>query len=105
MLTEGGLTDAGKMKHVGFIPYEMMRKRWPQKVIRMLRKKLSGRDKEKYRKVINKAYVDNDEGFVVYGPPNKRKGGIKEQVGYIGRYIRRPAITLRRILSYDGKNW
>jgi hypothetical protein len=103
LLTEGGLTDDGKMKHVGFIPYEMMRKRWKQKVTRMLRKKLSGRDKEKYKKAIDKAYTDNDEGFVVYGPPNKRKGGIKEQVGYIGRYIRRPAIALRRILSYDGK--
>lgn len=103
LLTEGGLTDSGKMRHVGFIPYEMMRKRWQQKVTRMLRKELSGRDKEKYKKVINKAYADNDEGFVVYGPPNKGKGGIKEQVGYIGRYIRRPAISLRRILSYDGK--
>lgn len=103
LLTEGGLTNDGKMRHVGFIPYEMMRKRWQQKVIRMLRKKLSGRDKEKYKKVITKAYTDNIEGFVVYGPPNKRKGGIKEQVGYIGRYIRRPAIALRRIISYDGK--
>lgn len=104
LTTEGGLTNDGKMKHVGFIPYEMMRKRWQQKVTRMLRKKLSGRDKKKYKKVIDKAYADNADGFVVHGPPNKRKGAIKEQVGYIGRYIRRPAIALRRILSYDGKN-
>lgn len=101
--TEGGLTEDGKMKHVGFIPYEMMRKKWQQKVIRMLRKKLSGRDKEKYKKIINKAYSDNKDGFVVHGPPNKSKSAIKEQVGYIGRYIRRPAIALRRILAYDGK--
>ena len=91
------------MKYVGFIPYEMMRKRWQYKVIEMLRKKLSGRDKERYKKVINKAYSNNKEGFVVYGPPNKSKGGIKEQIGYIGRYMRRQAIALRRIVSYDGK--
>lgn len=102
--TEGGMTTEGKMKHVGFIPYEMMRKRWRRKVTKMLRKKLSGRDKEKYKRVISKAYEDNDGGFVVHGPPNKRKGGIKEQIGYIGRYIRRPAIALRRILTYDGKS-
>lgn len=103
MITEGGLTNEGKMKRVGFIPYEMMRKNWQTKVIKMLRKKLSGRDKEKYSKILNKAHNDRDEGFVVYGPPNKRKGGVKEQIGYIGRYIRRPAIALRRILKYDGK--
>ncbi len=99
--TEGGLTGDGKMKRIGFIPYEMMRTRWQQKVLRMLRKKLSGRNKEKYKKVINKVYKAS--GFVVFGPPNKREGGIKEQIGYIGRYIRRPAISLRRIVSYDGK--
>ena len=103
LITEGGLTKGGKMKHVGFIPYEMMRKEWQKKVIKMLRKELSGRDKEKYKKIIEKAYTDNPEGFVVYGPRNRRKGGIKQQVGYIGRYMRRPAIALRRILSYDGK--
>ncbi|NSW89360.1 MAG: transposase [Firmicutes bacterium] len=103
LLTEGGLTNDGRMKRVGFIPYEMLRKRWQYCVIKMLRKKLSGRDKERYGKVLGKTYSNNDEGFVVYGPPNKRKVGIKEQIGYIGRYIRRPAIALRRILSYDGK--
>jgi hypothetical protein len=103
MLTAGGLTEDGKMKQVDFIPYEMLRKKWQQKVTKMLRKKLSGRDKEKYKKIIEKTYSDNVEGFVVYGPPNKRKGCIKEQVSYIGRYIRRPAIALRRIISYDGE--
>jgi len=39
----------------------------------------------------------------VHGPRNNRKGKVKEQVRYIGRYMKRPAIALRRILSYDGK--
>ena len=73
-----------------------------KKVIKMLRKELSGRDKEKYRRIIEKAYTDNTGGFVVYGPRNRRKGGIKQQVGYSGRYMKRPAIALRR-LTYDGK--
>lgn len=51
---------------------------------------------------MNNTYRE-DEGSVVYGPPNRGKGGIKEQIGYIGRYMKRPAISIRRILSYDGK--
>ena len=39
----------------------------------------------------------------MHGPRNNRKGKVKEQVRYIGRYMKRPAIALRRILSYDGK--
>ena len=33
----------------------------------------------------------------------KQKGNVKEQLGYIGRYIRRPAIAIHRIKEYDGK--
>lgn len=66
MVTEGGLTDNGTMKRIGFIPYEMMRIRWKNKVIKMLRKKLSGRDKERYEKVIKKVYTERSNGFVVH---------------------------------------
>ncbi|WP_205416533.1 transposase, partial [Escherichia coli] len=33
----------------------------------------------------------------------KQKGNVKEQLRYIGRYIRRPAIGLNRIEAYDGQ--
>src|SRR5690554_5990992 len=41
------------------------------------------------------------EGFYVHAP--KQKGKVKEQLMYIGRYIRRPAIGLNRIEEYDGQ--
>ena len=103
MVTEGGLTKDGKMKRIGFIPYEMLRVRWKTVLVEMLRDKLSGRDKKKYEKNIEKAYKDNRKGFVVRAPKNKGKVKNKERIKYIGRYIRRPAIALRRIVSYDGK--
>ncbi|GGG15283.1 hypothetical protein GCM10010912_69650 [Paenibacillus albidus] len=34
----------------------------------------------------------------------KQKGNVKNQLGYIGRYIKRPAIALMRIQSYDGEH-
>jgi hypothetical protein len=103
LVTEGGLTNDNKMKMIGFIPYVMLRKRWQAGILRILRKKLSDRQKKKYRNIMNKTYREN-EGFVIYGPPNRRKNGsIKDQIGYIGRYMKRPAISLSRILEYDGK--
>jgi hypothetical protein len=38
----------------------------------------------------------------VYAP--KQRGKIKEQLRYIARYIRRPAIGTNRIEAYDGQN-
>lgn len=37
----------------------------------------------------------------MYAP--KQKVNVKEQLKYIGRYIRRPAISLGRIEEYDGQ--
>jgi hypothetical protein len=51
--------------------------------------------------LLQKAYSANAEGFYVYAP--KQKGNVKEQLKYIGRYIRRPAIALHRIEEYDGE--
>lgn len=54
------------------------------------------REKKKYRDIMNKTYRDND-GFVIYGTPNNRRNAsIKEQIGYIGRYIKRPAISINK---------
>ncbi|MGU4650863.1 transposase, partial [Escherichia coli] len=46
-------------------------------------------------------FSSNGKGFYVHAP--KQKGNVKKQLGYIGRYIRRPAIALNRIKEYDGQ--
>ena len=35
--------------------------------------------------------------------PQNKRGKVKEQLRYIGRYIRRPAIGINRIEAYDGQ--
>jgi hypothetical protein len=102
MVTEGGLTKEGIMKRIDFIPYVMLRKRWRARLTKMLRRRLSVRERRKYSKEIDKAYKNN-EGYIVHVPKNKGKIVKKERIKYIGRYIRRPAIALRRIELYDGK--
>jgi diadenosine tetraphosphate (Ap4A) HIT family hydrolase len=106
LVTEGGLTKDGKLKQIGFIPYEMMRKRWKKKLMKMLSRKLSDRDKARYREVLKESEREYENGFVVVGPKTKGKDGNKsekDRIAYIGRYVRRAAIALRRIKSYDGK--
>lgn len=104
LVTEGGFNAAGKWVVKEYIPYVMLRKRWQATVMDMLKKKLPEQEVKRYRKLFQKIWDDNPEGFVIYGPPNKRGNGtVEAQVGYIGRYMRRPAMALSRIMEYNGE--
>lgn len=104
LVTEGGFDGAGKWIAKDFIPYVMLRKRWQATVMDMLKKKLPEQEVKRYKKLFQKIWADNPEGFVIYGPPNKKGNGtVEAQVGYIGRYMRRPAMALSRIVDYDGE--
>lgn len=78
-----------------FIPFEMLRKQRQTVVLKLIRKGLNESAKKKVQPLLQKAYSEHGEGFYVYAP--KQKGNVKEQLAYIGRYIRRPAISLKRI--------
>lgn len=105
LVTEGGFDREGKWVVKNFIPYKMLRKRWQAAVMEMIRKKLPEKDVKRNKNLFQKIWNDNPEGFVIYGPPNKKGNGtVEAQVGYIGRYMRRPAMALSRIVNYDGRN-
>jgi hypothetical protein len=57
--------------------------------------------KKRIQPRLQKAFTKNGEGFYVYAP--KQRGKVKEQLRYIGRYMRRPAIGINRIEAYDGQ--
>jgi hypothetical protein len=101
MVTMGGMKKNGEWKTYDYIPFEMLRKQWQTVVLKLIRRHLSGKEKKQVQSRLQKAYSANGEGFYVYAP--KQKGNVKEQLGYIGRYIRRPAIALHRIKEYDGQ--
>jgi hypothetical protein len=104
LVTEGGFDRTGKWVVKDFIPYVMLRKRWQATVMDMLKKKLPEKEVKRHKKLFQKIWDDNPEGFVIYGPPNKKGNGtVEAQVGYIGRYMRRPAMALSRIVNYDGE--
>ncbi|MDH3009532.1 transposase [Gordonia alkanivorans] len=101
LVTMGGMKQDGEWKSYDFIPFEMLRKQWQTVVLKLIRKNLSAEEKKLVQARLQQAYSKNGEGFYVYAP--KQKGNVKVQLGYIGRYIRRPAIALSRIVDYDGE--
>jgi hypothetical protein len=98
LVTEGAAGDKTIWKPVNFVPYNMLRKRWQKLLLDELEKEIG---KKEIKKLKNKLYKENKEGFYVYG-----KGEVKSEkaaIQYVGRYTGRPPIAESRILSYDGR--
>jgi len=101
LVTMGGMKENGEWKSYDYLPFEMLRKQWQTVVLKLIRRHLSEVEKKKVQPLLQKAYTENREGFYIYGP--RQKGSVREQLRYIGRYMRRPAIALHRIKDYDGE--
>lgn len=101
LVTMGGMKKNGEWKAYDFIPFEMLRKQWQTVVLKLIRRTLTQQEKKKIQPLLQNAYKNHPDGFYIYAP--KQRGNVKEQLGYIGRYIRRPAIALHRIEEYDGQ--
>lgn len=101
LVTMGGMKSNGEWKTYDYVPFEMLRKQWQTVVLKLIRRSLNEDEKRQVQPRLQKAYSANGEGFYVHAP--KQKGNVKQQLGYIGRYIKRPAIALKRIKSYDGE--
>lgn len=101
LVTMGGMKENGEWVTYNYIPFDLLRKQWQTVVLKLIRRNVSGKEKKRIQPLLQKAFSANGKGFYVYAP--KQKGNIKEQLKYIGRYIRRPAISLGRIEEYDGQ--
>jgi len=93
LVTMGGMRKNGEWKTYDFVPFDMLRKQWQTVVLKLIRRKLSESEKRQVQSRLQKAYSENGEGFYVHAP--KQKGDVKRQLGYIGRYMRRPAIAVK----------
>lgn len=101
LVTMGGLTKEGEWKQYDYLPFTMLRKQWQTVVLKFIRQRLDKKEKKQVQSRLQMAFSNNGEGFCVYAP--KQKGNVKEQLRYIGRYIRRPAIGMNRVENYDGE--
>lgn len=101
LVTMGGMKKNGEWKSYDFIPFEMLRKQWQTVVLKLIRRELTEAEKKQVQARLQTAYSENSKGFYVHAP--KQRGNVREQLGYIGRYMRRPAIAVHRIKEYDGE--
>lgn len=101
LVSMGGMKESGEWKSHDFIPFTMLRKQWQTVVLKLIRKSIMPEEKKKVQPLLQQAYANNVDGFYIYAP--KQKGNFKEQLKYIGRYMRRPAIGINRIVDYDGE--
>jgi hypothetical protein len=101
LVTMGGMTVNGEWQTHDYLPYKKFRKQWQTVVLKLIRRNLTEEQKRQVQPLLQRAYSENEEGFYVHAP--KQDGNVKAQLGYIGRYIRRPAISVERIRAYDGE--
>ena len=81
-----------------------IRKKWQYNILTALKREPSLRRDKEIRAIIDWCFKYRKNGFCIFAkrrlpPVANRKGCI----GYIGRYIRHPAISNRRIIGYDGE--
>ena len=100
LVTMGGMTEKGYWKQYDYLPFEMLRKQWQTVVLKLIREKLSREEIKQIQPILQQSWNNHKSGFYVYAP--KQKGKVREQLRYIGRYLRRPVIGMSRIVEYTG---
>jgi hypothetical protein len=63
LVTMGGMTKKGEFKKFDFLPFAMLRKQWQTVVLKLIRKRLSTKEKKQVQSRLQKAYSVNGEGL------------------------------------------
>jgi hypothetical protein len=98
--TSGGW-DAAAMqwRHLDYVPYRLLRKKWQWHLLTMLRQTVKTPE---MRRLVDTCYTRYREGFVT----NVHKGDVPARYQRLARslatYVVSPPIALRRIDRYDG---
>ena len=104
IMTSGGIVASGRGGHswvtLKYFPYEILHKKWQYHLFRMLKEQvptpeMQAQIDELYRKYPNGLVANIQKGEV----PKRIRGLAK----YLAKYVVSPPISVRRIVSYDGK--
>ena len=99
LCTEGGLRGDNVWQPVYLFPAQQYRRLWQYYLLKGLRRRLKGNRKAQWR--IGRLYHKYPKGFIVNVMSRYPRG--RKAAAYCCRYTGRPAISERRILSYDGE--
>jgi hypothetical protein len=98
--TSGGWdAEAKQWRHLDYVPYPLLRKKWQWHLLTMLRQTVKTPE---MRRLVDTCYTRYHEGFVT----NVQKGDVPARyqslATYLAKYVVSPPISLRRIDRYDG---
>jgi hypothetical protein len=98
--TSGGWdAEARQWRHLDYVPYPLLRKKWQWHLLTMLRQTVK---MPEIRRLVDTCYTRYREGFVT----NVQKGEVPARYQslaiYLAKYVVSPPISLRRIDRYDG---
>jgi len=97
LLTEGGLSKAGEWVSVSFLEYGALRRIWQYQLLSVVKRVLPRSVENKC--LIDRLFVEHKDGFYVYA--KRRVSKPRLIAGYIGRYLRHPAIAESRISEFN----
>ena len=100
MATSGGWdAEAKQWRHLDYVPYPLLRKKWQWPLLTMLRQMVKTPE---MRRLVDTCYPPYREGVVT----NVHKGDVPARyqrlAPYLAKYVVSPPISLRRIDRYDG---
>lgn len=98
LITEGGFSDDAFWRTIKYFSYIKLRKSFQTALLNELEKEIG----PSFKKIKSTVYNNHKNGFYVYAKPNLCD--TRTVTNYIGRYLGRPVIALKRIDAYDGEN-
>jgi len=104
IMTSGGIVANGRGGYswvtLKYFPYEVLHKKWQYHLFRMLKERVPTREMQAK---IDELYRKYPQGLVA----NIQKGEVPERIRelakYLAKYVVSPPISVRRMVSYDGK--
>jgi hypothetical protein len=96
----GGDPHAKQWRPLNYVPYRMLRKKWPWPLLTMLRQTVKTQE---MKRLVDVCYTRYREGCVT----NVHKGDVPARdqsvARYLAQYVVSPPISLKRIDRYDGQ--
>src|SRR5262245_42026858 len=99
--TSGGYDAQGaRWEHLQYLPYDLLRRKWPWHLLSMLRTTLAT---DAMKQLVDGCFRKYPNGLVT----NVQKGQVPSQyqslARYVAKYVVSPPIAVRRIERYDGE--
>jgi hypothetical protein len=100
LATSGGYAAQGaRWEHLEYLPYALLRRKWPWHLLTMLRQTLKT---DAVKRLVDACFRKSPNGLVT----NVQKGAVPSQYQSVARsvakYVVRPPMAVRRIDRYDG---